>query len=251
MLRTQRERDACYTRARRLHRALNTPNDVILCAMIEPWYRFVRWGFGEFYNRFAFTYDAVSNVVSRGEWRDWTRAVLPFIRGTRILEIAFGTGNLHLDLHDHGYAPVGVDLSPYMHEITRKKFRAQNRPLPRLVRADVRGLPFPSNHFTSLVMTFPPGFMRDAAAAAELHRVLEPAGVLLWVDAAYLYPGDAWSQLLNRAFRATGSVSDETDVLTPLMEALAGDPAAPRWRWQVQTVEYPTSRVQVMIATKQ
>lgn len=220
-------------------------------AMRELWYRFVRWGFYVFYNRFAFTYDTVSWVVSRGEWRAWTRAVLPYVRGTRVLEIAFGTGNLHLDLYDRGHAPVGIDLSPYMHAITQRKFRAQKRPPPRLVRANVRALPFPTDYFTSLVMTFPPGFLRDDVAADELHRVLEPGGVLVWVDSAYQYPRDVWSRFLDWAFRVTGNPSAEPDVLAPLMQTVAGDAAAPRWHWQVKTVESPTSRVQVMIGTKE
>src|SRR5581483_1666653 len=137
--------------------------------------RLMRFAFDQFYNRFAFTYDVVSAVVSRGEWRSWTRAGIPYLRGSRILEVAFGTGNLQLDLHAAGYRPFGIDLSPNMHAITRSKFRAAGS-LPRLVRGDVRALPFAAGAFSSLIVTFPPGFMSDPAAAAELGRVLERSG---------------------------------------------------------------------------
>src|SRR5262245_4931169 len=102
---------------------------------------FLGFSFDQFYNRFAFTYDAVSAIVSRGEWRAWTRAALPFIRGSRILELGFGTGNLHLDLHAAGYTPIGIDLSPTMHAITQAKFRPRGL-APRLARADVHAMPF-------------------------------------------------------------------------------------------------------------
>ncbi len=214
------------------------------------WRRLVRWGFDVFYNRFAFTYDTVSAVVSRGEWRAWTRAALPLVRGPRVLEIAFGTGNLHLDLYDAGFQPIGIDLSPYMLAITQAKFRQAGRAAPRLARADVAALPFPDAYFTCLILTFPPGFMADPAVAAELYRVLEPGGGLLWVDAAYLIPRDVWARLLNWAFTATGSAGTQTDVLTLLLAEMAGDPAAPRWEWRTETIESPQSRVHVFVGTK-
>jgi hypothetical protein len=43
------------------------------------WWRLVRFGFRLLYNEMAFTYDAVSAVVSLGEWRSWQRAALNFL----------------------------------------------------------------------------------------------------------------------------------------------------------------------------
>lgn len=207
----------------------------------------VRFAFHEFYNRFAFTYDAVSAVVSRGEWRAWTRAALPFVRGTRILEIAFGTGNLQLDLYTAGYTPAGIDLSPAMHAITSGKFRARGI-RPRLARADVRALPFPSGFFSTLVMTFPPGLLIQPAAVQEMHRVLEPKGVLVWVDAAEMDAGDVWGRLINRAFQVTGTGLAED----ARAQALRADPAGEaRWTWRVETVRARASCVRVFIAGKE
>ncbi len=216
----------------------------------SAWRRFVRFGFTAFYNRFAFTYDTVSAIVSRGEWRKWTRAALPNVRGTRILEIAFGTGNLHLDLYNAGYTPIGIDFSPYMHDITRAKFQRRGI-VPRLARADVRALPFPDNSFSSLVMTFPPGFMSNPKAVAEMYRVLEPEGVLVWVDAPALVPRDAWSRFLNWAFSITGSDGADADALIASLGDSWQNNDAIRWTWRVEVVSSPTSRVYVLIATKQ
>lgn len=157
--------------------------------MLNPLGRIFRFAFHQLYNQFAFTYDKFSDIVSRGEWWTWTRARIPFLRGTSILEIASGLGNLHLDLYDAGYIPIGIDLSPYMLEITHRKF-AHKSIIPRLARAHAKQLPFASNFFTSLMMTFPSGFVFDGEVMREFWRVLEPEGLLLWVDAPYLFSPD-------------------------------------------------------------
>lgn len=212
--------------------------------MLQGW---VRFAFHQFYNRFAFTYDTVSAVVSRGEWRAWTRAALPFVRGTRVLEIAFGTGNLQLDLYAAGCAPVGIDLSPYMHAITSKKLWTRNIS-PRLACADACALPFPSDYFSTVVMTFPPGFVLHPAAMREMHRVLEYKGVLVWVDEAEMDASDLWGRLINRAFQITGT-GLSADARAQILQA--GAEQGPRWTWRVETVSARASRVRVMIAGKE
>lgn len=211
----------------------------------------VRRGLHQLYTRFAFAYDGVSFFVSRGEWRSWTRAAIPFVRGTRVLEIAFGTGDLHLDLYDAGYMPIGIDLSPNMGAITRNKFRAQHRAAPRLVRTRVQQLPFPTASFSSLVMTFPPGFVYDLEAMRELWRVLEPQGVLLWVDAPHIYPRDVWSRFLHWFFVFTGeSAEPETEHFTTLLREAHEGALAQMWSWRVEPVESKYSRIHVFIGIK-
>ena len=207
----------------------------------------IRFAFYHFYNRFAFTYDAVSAIVSGGEWRAWTRAAIPFVRGTRVLEIAFGTGNLHLDLYAAGYVPYGIDASPYMHAITQKKFRARNL-TPRLACADVCALPFPSAFFSTLVMTFPPGFIFNPAAMREMHRVLEPQGILVWIDAAAMDSENWWGRFMNRAFQITGTGAPPETRLD-LLRAARQDGAG--WTWRAETVRGKASHVHVFIASRE
>lgn len=221
----------------------------------SPLRTIVRWGLQQLYTRFAFAYDAVSILVSRGEWRDWTRAAIPFLRGTRILEVAFGTGNLHLDLYAAGYSPVGIDLSPEMGALTQEKFRARTRlrehALPRLVRTRVQTLPFTANTFSSLVMTFPPGFTYDLDAMRELWRVLEPQGVLLWADAPLLYPRDGWSRFLAWLFSTTGGCANaETDEIMTLLHQAHDGAFWQMWTWHVEPIEFKYSRVHVFVGTK-
>src|SRR5207237_10486504 len=80
--------------------------------------RFLRFAFHHFYNTFAWSYDAVSALVSLGHWRQWTQAAIPHLRGQQVLEIAFGTGNLQLDIRAAGVEPFGLDLSPSMLRFT-------------------------------------------------------------------------------------------------------------------------------------
>ena len=218
----------------------------------SPLRRLVRWGLNQLYTRFAFAYDRVSRIVSRGEWREWTRAAIPFIRGTRILEIAFGTGNLHLDMYDAGCAPIGIDLSPNMHALTQAKFRAAGRALPSLVRARVQQLCFDDASFSSLVMTFPPGFVYDPDAMRELWRVLEPDGVLLWVDAPLIHPRDIVGRVLHWLFVSTGGCANaETDELMTLLREAHDGALWDVWKWRVEAIELKYSRVHVFCGTKQ
>jgi SAM-dependent methyltransferase len=217
------------------------------------WSAFLRFAFHLFYNPFAFTYDFVSALVSRGHWRAWTRTAIPFIVGSRVLELPCGTGNLLLDLRAAGYAPIGVDLSAGMLKITRTKFRRAMSPptLPRsapsapVLRARVQMLPFSNQAFDSITMTFPPGFVRDPRAFAELHRVLADGGRLIWVDAARLLPRDGASRALNAALDAVGGSG------VPFEDFACQALARVGFGSQVERVQDEYSIVIVIIASKE
>jgi nitroreductase/ubiquinone/menaquinone biosynthesis C-methylase UbiE len=171
---------------------------------LRLWYRFVRFAFGHFYNEFAWTYDWVSRIVSRGRWHDWQRAALPELRGERVLEVAFGTGNLLWDMVADGYRCVGIDLSPYMVRITAHKFRRRGREAP-ICRARAQNLPFADGTFDSLVATFPDYFILDPVAQMEMARVLVSGGRMVVVEGGHILKEGIWSRFLNWAFRITVS----------------------------------------------
>jgi ubiquinone/menaquinone biosynthesis C-methylase UbiE len=209
----------------------------------------LRYAFHLFYNPFAFTYDFVSAVVSRGRWRAWTGAAIPRVVGTRVLEIPCGTGNLLLDLVAAGYSPMGADLSPEMIRITQRKLSRHAVQFP-LVRARAQELPFPSHSFDTIVMTFPPEFVYDPRALAEFRRLLDDRGRLVWVDAGRLLPNAWWSRFLNRALDA----ADGEPVVTQEhgFARGAGDLLARAgFQVQVEQVRDDVSVVMVVIATQE
>ena len=171
-------------------------------SLVRFWYRFIKFAFRRFYNEFAWTYDLVSRVVSRGRWRDWQRAALPELSGNRVLEVAFGTGNLLWDMAAEGYQCVGIDLSPYMARITARRFRHRGGVAP-FCRARAQELPFPDMAFDSLVATFPDYFVLDPLAQEEMARVLVFGGRFIIVDGGHISRKDAWSRFLNWALRIT------------------------------------------------
>ena len=180
--------------------------------------RLLRCFFHLLYNPLAAAYDLVSWSVSIGQWRCWQRAALAYLRPGPVLEVAHGTGDLLLDLHQAGRRPVGLDLSANMGRLARRKLAARGLRLP-LLRGRVQALPLAAGSFANLVSTFPAEFILDPAALAEFYRVLAPGGVLIIVPAAHI-TGAAWPDRLARGlFRVTGQAGAPD--LGPLAAPLA------------------------------
>ena len=100
-------------------------------------------------------------------------------------------------------------------------------------------------------MTFPPGFTFDAAAMRELWRVLEPSGILIWVDDPYLYSRDLWSRILNGALNLTGvGANTSVEQVMQTLRAVDSGLLMKLWDWRVERVESARSRVHVFLATK-
>jgi SAM-dependent methyltransferase len=157
----------------------------------------LKLAFEELYSHFAWAYDWVSRTFFRGQWRVWQRATLRFIRGSRVLEIGMGTGNLQLDLLRAGYEAYGIDLSPQMvREAARKARRVSGVPF-RACRARAEALPFPDCSFDSVVSTFPSEYITGVETLKELSRVLRPGGRLVVVPAGWLKPKDARGRALE------------------------------------------------------
>lgn len=178
--------------------------------MTEWWWRLVRFGFRLLYNELAFTYDAVSVIVSLGEWRCWQRATLEHLGqpdGRYILELAFGTGNFQLDLHAAGYRPIGLDQSVAMGRIARRKLQRTQAPM-RLVQGRAQQLPFAATSFKAVVCTFPTDFIFDDQTLSEIHRVLTPDGVLVIVPNGRLLGSDVITRGLEWLYRVTGQRGD-------------------------------------------
>jgi ubiquinone/menaquinone biosynthesis C-methylase UbiE len=182
------------------------------------WLKLVWWGFHLLYNQFAWTYDAVSWLVSLGNWRCWQRAAIPYLQGERVLDLAFGTGNLLIDLVEAGYRPCGLDLSPYMLRITRRKLRRRGLAVP-LCRGQAQAIPFADGVFDAMVSTFPAGFILYPATLREVARVLRPNGRAVVVAEARLEKHGPLGRFIEWLYAITGQRGPWPTVDTTLQEA--------------------------------
>ena len=129
------------------------------------------WATHRLYDELVWAYDVVSWCVSLGHWSDWRRAALDHIKGRRILELGFGTGELLSEMAKHGLEPVGLDASVAMHRVTARKVARIGLEIPR-VRGVSQAIPFPDESFDSVVCTFPAEYILHPATLHEVARVL-------------------------------------------------------------------------------
>ncbi len=210
------------------------------------WWRLVRFGFRLLYNELAWTYDLVSWAVSLGRWRTWQRASLPRLEsrpGARVLEIAYGTGNLQIDLAAAGFDAIGIDLSAHMGRIARRKLRRHGI-TPRLVRASGMRLPFRAQTFEAAVSTFPTEFIIAPETLHEVRRVLVPGGRFVIVFNGILTLGSLPAHALEWLYRVTGQRGPWPGNLLEAFEKAGFDA-------NLITQELPGSAVLMVIAIRQ
>lgn len=119
----------------------------------------------------------MSWLVSAGEWRDWTLAAQPEVRGPRVLELGFGPGHLLAALAASGLMAVGLDRSPQMVQKGASRVKGLGA---HIVRGSGTHLPFKSTIFDTVTLTFPAPYVGDAAP--EIARVLRPHGRVVVID---------------------------------------------------------------------
>ena len=209
--------------------------------LLQLYRSLLRWAFRRFYGEFAWTYDTVAALVSRGYWRRWIEAALPLLCGDHVLELACGTGSLQRSMALHGIRAVGLDASPYMLRHTRRKLARAGVVAP-LVRSYTQALPFPANSFSDVVATFPAEYILDPATHGEVWRVLQPGGQFVIMDAAYFTRRTAYTTAVDAAYRATGQV--RRDDPRPDLLRQAGFDVCERW------IDVDDSRVQAVVGMK-
>ncbi|HEX8218382.1 MAG TPA: class I SAM-dependent methyltransferase [Chloroflexia bacterium] len=178
--------------------------------------------FESLYGPFAWLYDWVSKTFFLGQWRTWQRAVIPHVRGRRVLEVGMGTGNMQLDLRRRGYDVWGVDLSPQMLRRAAKKARRRDLPPLWACRARAEALPFPPACFDTVVSTFPSEYIIEKATLAEISRVLRSGGRLVVVPAGWITPRDAQGKAFEGVARLVyGDSHGGTDAVVEARQASA------------------------------
>jgi demethylmenaquinone methyltransferase / 2-methoxy-6-polyprenyl-1,4-benzoquinol methylase len=132
----------------------------------------------EMFDTIAPRYDLVNRIITFGldrRWRRTTVDALSLARGSTVLDVACGTGDLCIDLASCAYLPVGIDLSIGM--------LAHARTSAPLVQTDALAMPFPGASFDGAVSGFA---LRNVVALGslftELARVVRPGGRVSLLD---------------------------------------------------------------------
>jgi demethylmenaquinone methyltransferase / 2-methoxy-6-polyprenyl-1,4-benzoquinol methylase len=117
-------------------------------------------------------YDLVNRIMTFGLDRRWRRVTvgsLGLSRGSRVVDLACGTGDLCVDLQRAGIAAIGFDLSGGM-------LSAAHTTAP-LVRADVVSLPLPDGSVDGATCGFALRNLVDLRLFLdELARIVRPGG---------------------------------------------------------------------------
>jgi ubiquinone/menaquinone biosynthesis C-methylase UbiE len=128
------------------------------------------------YNRWYAT--PLGQLVDRVE-KEAIFALLPDLRGRRVLEVGCGTGNISLELARRGAAVVGLDVSGPMLAAAHQRAREQSFSAA-WIRGGAAALPFPRNSFDGVISILALDFMADRPGILrEMVRVLRPGGFLL------------------------------------------------------------------------
>lgn len=155
----------------------------------------VRWDekvrrVGAVFDSVAGKYDVMNDVMSLGIHRLWKRYALELSgvrKGSRVLDLAGGTGDLAARLARMA-GPEGevvlADINAAMLEVGRARLLDQGiAGNVRFVQANAECLPFPDNHFDCVTIAFGLRNVTDKdAALRSMYRVLKPGGRLLVLE---------------------------------------------------------------------
>lgn len=145
-----------------------------------------RHAVAEVFERVANRYDLMNDVMSLGwhrAWKCFALELLPIRAGSHVLDLAGGTGDFSLKLHER----VGASGQVYLSDINRAMLdagrdRLLNAGIARgvsVVQADAEQLPFRSSSLDAIIMAFGLRNVTDKPRAlSECLRVLKAGGVL-------------------------------------------------------------------------
>jgi demethylmenaquinone methyltransferase / 2-methoxy-6-polyprenyl-1,4-benzoquinol methylase len=127
------------------------------------------------FDRIAGIYDPLNSVMTVGlhhRWRTRAADLAAVGPGSRVLDVATGTGDLAIELARRGCEVVGTDFSDEMLELARKK-----APELRWEHANALELPYGDGEFDAATVGFGARNFSDLERGlAEMARVVRPGG---------------------------------------------------------------------------
>jgi demethylmenaquinone methyltransferase/2-methoxy-6-polyprenyl-1,4-benzoquinol methylase len=130
----------------------------------------------ELFAPLGLSYDRVGAALSLGQdplWRRFLVSRLP--AGGHVLDVATGTGLVAAELIRRGFEVTGVDHSPEMLAVARRRFGDA----VELVEASASSLPYADGAFDHLTFTYLLRYVDDPGATlTELARVVRPGGTV-------------------------------------------------------------------------
>lgn len=199
------------------------------------------------YHPFAWIYDLVAWTVSLGRWKDWVKSVLPFIEGTRVLELGHGPGHLQRILRGQNLLTVGLDESRQMGNLAKKRLFYSGYTQPGLIRGLAQFLPLPANAFDTIVTTFPAEYIFDEQTLLEVRRTLKNGGRLIVLPVAWITGKGVLDRFLAWLFRFTGQAP--SDPILEVIEKLKEPFEKAGFVVETRQVEVKSSLLLILIAT--
>lgn len=160
------------------------------------------------FGQIAHRYDLMNRLMTGGQdqrWRRWLVEEMQLPAGSRILDVATGTGDViftALHLHKDLRLAVGIDFSLPMLTVGRRRCTQVGQDCERVVwmAGDTLSLPFPDDCFDAVASAFLLRNVTDLAATLrEQLRVTKPGGRVVALDIPRP-PDTRWGMLFRFYF---------------------------------------------------
>jgi demethylmenaquinone methyltransferase / 2-methoxy-6-polyprenyl-1,4-benzoquinol methylase len=129
-------------------------------------------------------YDLITILLSYGRDRRWKEQLIELaapVPGLRALDLATGTGDIAFALARRSARVTGLDVTPRMIELARRKADRPDAPL--FLVGDMGALPFPNGSFDLVTTGYGLRNVPDLQTAIdEMVRVLKPSGRAISLD---------------------------------------------------------------------